>query len=62
MRMKEQKATVMHVGIEEPNEKRKEILNSAIHTLEILKRYERYKKLKKERDSAKTNSRQYKKR
>jgi hypothetical protein len=51
--IKEQKPQIMHVGIEEPREKRKEVLNCAIDTLEILKRYERFKKLRKEKDYAK---------
>jgi hypothetical protein len=51
--MKEKKPSVMHVGIEEPNEKRKEILDSAINTIELLKSYERLKKLKREREIAK---------
>ena len=51
--IKEQKSQIMHVGIEEPSEKRKEILNCAIDTLEILKRHERFKKFRKEKDSAK---------
>ncbi|MEM4244718.1 MAG: hypothetical protein QXR60_00740 [Candidatus Nanoarchaeia archaeon] len=47
--MKEEKAE-MHVGLEQPNERRKEILSSAISTIEILKRYESFKKIKKEKE------------
>ncbi len=47
--MKEEKAE-MHVGLEQPDQRRKEILNSAISTIEILKRYESFKKVKKEKE------------
>jgi len=40
--------TPMFVGIEEPSEKRKHVLNSAIETIEILRGYERFRKLRRE--------------
>ena len=39
----------MHVGIEEPNEKRRYMLNSAIDIIELLKKYQRFKKIRKEK-------------
>jgi len=48
--MKEPKKPEMHVALEEPNEKRRDVLNSAIETIELLKRYEKFKKIKKEKD------------
>lgn len=43
-------SSIIHVGIEYPNEKRKNLLKSAIHTVELLKRYEKFKKLKQEKE------------
>lgn len=50
--MKEAK-NVMHVGLERPIEKRRDILSSAVGTIEILKRYEDFKKRKKEKEEFK---------
>lgn len=50
--MKEAK-NVMHVGLERPTEMRRGVLNSAIGTIELLKRYEKVKKIKKSKDAHK---------
>lgn len=40
----------MHVGIEEPVQKRKEVLNVAIDSIQALKGFELYKRINKEKD------------
>lgn len=40
--------TVMHVGIEEPVQKRKELLNIAVDTIQTLKDFEVHKKISRE--------------
>lgn len=44
---------VMHVGIANPNRKRKEILGSAVEILELLKHYEKSRKIKREKNARK---------
>ncbi len=44
----------MHVGIIDPNAKRKQILESAILTIQLLKGFERIKDIRKERDKVKS--------
>lgn len=46
---------IIHVGIAEPKEKRKEILSITIDTIQLLKKYERYKKIQKEKNLYRTN-------
>lgn len=41
---------VMHVGIEEPVQKRKEVLNVAIDAIQALKGFEMHKRVNKEKD------------
>lgn len=41
---------VMHIGIERPVERRKEILNIAIDTIQALKEFEMSRKISKEKD------------
>jgi len=41
---------VMHVGIEQPTERRKEILNIAIDAIQALKEFEMSRKISKEKD------------
>lgn len=41
---------IMHVGIEEPTERRKEILNIAIDTIQALKEFEIHRKTLREKD------------
>lgn len=38
----------MYLGIEEPNRKRKQLLNSAVSSIEILRGYERFRKFRRE--------------
>lgn len=41
---------VMHVGVEQPVERRREILNIAIDTIQALKEFEMSRKISKEKD------------
>lgn len=41
---------IMHVAIEQPVEKRREVLSSAIDTIQMMKNYERLKQMQKEKD------------
>ncbi|MBS3117844.1 hypothetical protein J4430_03115 [Candidatus Woesearchaeota archaeon] len=47
--MKKSSSEAMHVGIENPKTYRKEVLTSAIDTIQILKRYETLRTLRKEK-------------
>ncbi len=40
----------MHIGINEPVKCRKKILSSTIDTIKVLKQYEKYKQIKKEKE------------
>jgi hypothetical protein len=45
---------IIHVGINEPKQHRKEILTAAIDVIESLKNYEKYKKIEKEKNLYRT--------
>jgi len=46
---------IIHVGIKEPKQHRKEILNFSIDIIQLLKKYERHKKLNKEKNLYRTH-------